>query len=415
MRKLSSILTVALFAGLVAPVAALPSGEATEQEAQAAQREDRGRTMLLHTRDGRILRVRARQVDAGFEVRQGRDWIALPANFVERAVNESDVLAEARELERALGRKPEPTRRVAYADWLAREGLYPEAVRELDRVFEASPDEPAALALLTRIEIPLVLPDATEDFDRFLAQAASGSPAGREIAVLDLERAAADGALGDLAAALSEALHEKTPKRRAFAALALRRLFPGRAVRALLGRSLLDASSDVRVEASRGLGAVDDPAVAVPALKALSHSHPKVRQYAAESLGAMGYPETVEPMISFLGSAQSSSSGGRAPHRHIFIGRQFAYVQDYDVEVAQFQAIADPVINVGMEGAALDVAVLGASTDRTVVSVRRSLVQLTGHEGRTNHSWERWWSENAETWRANLEREGGPVSGADGN
>lgn len=385
----------------------------TEGTTRAEQpvKVDRGQKRLLHTLDGRILRVRARQVNGSWEVKRGKQWDALPASYVIRTVVEKDVLKEAKRLGRELGRKAAPARRVAYADWLAREGLFPESVAALDRVFEEAPNEPAALSLLERVEIPLRLPTPELDLNAFCSHASASSPAGREIAITRLREAHSRGVTPELRDRLNRDLVSRLSTRRSFAALALRRMFRGESVKPMLSRALLDPSRDVRRQASLALAAVGDPAVAVPALKALAHRHPKVRLHAAEALGDMGYPETVEPMISFLATAKSSSLG-RPPHQHIMVGRQFAFVQDFDVEVAQNSAIADPVINVGVEGAVLDVAVLGISQITTqLATVRRSLGQLTGHDGRSNRAWKRWWSDNGEDWQTNLSKPGtGPVT-----
>lgn len=418
-HRTSLVAPLLLGALLSAPLSALsssaqePAPRTTEKPRPTRLAEERGVKTLLHTADGRILRMRARQVDGVWQVKEKKGWRDLPASYVVRAVPERDALKESRRLAKELGRKSPPTRRVAYADWLLGEGLFPEAMKELDRVFDESPNESSALALLKRRDIPIRLGDPSTDLEAFFKRAAQASPSGREVAAIQLAEAFGRGVLPGLAEVLEKDLVQKLPSRRGFAALALRRLFPGSATKPLLYRSLIDASEDVRRQSSLALGAIGDPAVAVPALNCLAHDHPKVRLYAAEALGDMGYPETVEPMISFLGSAQSAS-GGRPPHQHIFIGKQFAYVQDFDVEVAQFASIADPVINVGQEGAVLDVAVISTSTVTTqLAGVRRSLAKITGFEGRSNRAWKKWWAENESTWNKGAdEPESGPSTPA---
>ena len=99
-----------------------------------------------------------------------------------------------------------------------------------------------------------------------------------------------------------------------------------------------------------------------------------------------------------------SGGGGRAPHTYIFNGRQRAYVQDFDVEVAQNASIADPIINVLTEGSVLDVAVIGVTEYQLAserAAVRGALTQLTGaNPGETTASWQRWWQEHGDEWRA---------------
>ena len=102
-------------------------------------------------------------------------------------------------------------------------------------------------------------------------------------------------------------------------------------------------------------------------------------------------------------SAQSSSIN-RVPHGNIFVGVQFAYIQDFDVEVAQFQAVADPQVNVLIEGSVLDAGVSSVGRyDFAYQSkvIRKSLQQLTGERpGHTAKDWLRWWDENGSKWRA---------------
>ena len=80
------------------------------------------------------------------------------------------------------------------------------------------------------------------------------------------------------------------------------------------------------------------------------------------------------------------------------MGKQFAYIQDFDVEVAQFEAVADPQINVLVEGAVLDARVTGVhvyGSPRERSAIRRSLGQITGAQpGNTTRAWEKWWGEN---------------------
>ncbi|MEW6073960.1 MAG: ComEC/Rec2 family competence protein [Planctomycetota bacterium] len=365
-----------------------------------------GEASILHLADGRVLRARARAVEGGWEVREGREWRLLPSSLVTRAAREKEVLAQARRLERELSGEGEEDlgRRVAWSDWCFAEGLHAEALRALDRVLAAAPDHPLAREVLRRRNVPLSLPPlapgaSAAERDLFLAAAAKLPPAAREIAVLRID--AAREVFG-LPEALRERLLSASPRDREFAAHALRRLLPGAEVQALLGRAILDSSREVRREASLALRDVGDPAVAVPAIRALGSKRALVRENAVQALGAMGYRAAVEPLVRHLLALQAGSA--RAPHSNIFVGRQFAYVQDFDVEVAAGAAVADPVINIGLEGVALDAAVISAGTMRfqtEIAGVRRSLAALTGADpGDTTAAWERWWTEHGAEWRA---------------
>ena len=314
---------------------------------------------------------------------------------------ERDVLSQARKLEREI-EDGDAVARVAYADWLIHEGLRQEGFDEIDRVLRDDPNQTQARKLLVSTEFDVGLPDLagpTEELpdrvDALIRAAAQvASPAAREIAVQRLAE------LGDdylLLPDLQAALDASSPRRRAFATLALRRLFPGQEVRHLVMRSILDASDEVRLGASLALGDVDDPAVVLPAIKALESSSALVRTNAAEALGNMGYPAAVAALMARLNTPQSGG-GYVSPRSHIFIGKQFAYIQDFDVEVAQFEAVADPQINVLIEGVVLDARVIGVhiyTTPAERSAIRGSLRQLTGaNPGTSVRAWNRWWDDN---------------------
>jgi hypothetical protein len=118
----------------------------------------------------------------------------------------------------------------------------------------------------------------------------------------------------------------------------------------------------------------------------------------------MGYPAAVEPLIARLAAPADPGDAGRVPHAHIFVGTQVAYIHDFDVEVAQNQAIADPQVGVLIEGSVLDAAVSGVHTVDTTVelaTVRTSLERLThATPGKTSKAWLAWWQANSSAWRS---------------
>ncbi len=370
--------------------------------AQEEPREPKARTTVLHLEGGAVLRTKARERDGAWEVFSGGEWTLLPAGLVLRAKNERELLDQAAELERGLP-KGDLVRRVAYADWLVNEGLLVEALKQLDRVLGHEPDHAAALALLARADLPLALPpvpDAEAELEAYFAACARLSAAGREVGV---QRLVAAPQIPGLRAALARELVARTSGRRSFATLVLRRMFAGTEVEGLLARAVLDSSNEVRVGAALALRAVANPVVIEPALRAVGSRHAEVRKNAIEALGTMEYREAVEPLFLHLVALQSGGRNG-APRVHIFNGRQRAYVQDYDVEVAQGSAIADPIINVLLEGSVLDVAVIGVTEYQLAserAAVRGALTQLTGaNPGETTTAWQRWWQEHGDEWRA---------------
>jgi hypothetical protein len=200
-------------------------------------------------------------------------------------------------------------------------------------------------------------------------------------------------------------LHSSVVTRRSFATLAMRRVFPGEGVKPLIARAVLDGSAEVRKGCALALKAANEPGLCVPIVKALYSKSPAVRINAAEALGDMGYAAAVEPLVTRMAAAVAAGgTGDRLPHSNIFIGRQFAYVQDFDVEVAQFQAVADPQVNVLIEGSVLDTAVNGVM-DVTFAeesqAIQGSLSKLTRENpGHSNNAWLAWWEKNGMKWHS---------------
>jgi hypothetical protein len=116
----------------------------------------------------------------------------------------------------------------------------------------------------------------------------------------------------------------------------------------------------------------------------------------------MGYPEAVEPLISYMAAAAVSSEDNHVATGYIFTGTQRAFVQDFDVEVATNQAVADPQINALIQGSVLQAGV-AASTEYAFANTsryaKRSLSRLTGQiTGMSASSWGNWWKKNGPEW-----------------
>ena len=400
-----------LLAALLAGAAPTPAQEPAQDPAAAQESSELERDLkrVLHLANGQVIRARARLAGETWEYRARNRWQSLPASYVVRHKTERELLTQARRLEREL-EDDDHARRVAYADWLASEGLQQECYDELERVFRAEPDLPAAVDLIARLDFQIGLPSLNasgtalhDQVDALIRAAAPLGPAARELAIAELAQLDAEYPLQPQ---LAEALHHTSPKRRRMAAHALRRLFPGEEMRPLITRSILDASDDVRLASALAVKATGEEAFILPALRALESSHSTVRTHAAEALGNMGFNAAVPALMASLNSApavQAQGGGGASPRSHIFVGKQVAYIQDFDVEVAQFEAVADPQINTLTEGAVLDARVLSVQIYSTPIErarIRGALRQLTGaNPGNTVRAWNSWYSEHDEDFR----------------
>lgn len=299
-----------------------------------------------------------------------------------------------------------PEMLVALSDRALALGLSADGIRLLDAALDREPDHgptlERVLALGERIRLDLPLPKAPEVWDldddalvdaidRCFVVAPRYSRSMRELVVVRL----ADALFPEVVeAACLKHLVAADEGRRAFAALTLRRLRPGRAIAPLIERSLLDTGLEVRREASLALMQIEDPAVAAPAVRALTASRPILRLHGAQAIGWMGYTEAIPPLASALIASDASAS---APRAHVFFGSQSAYVQDFDVEVAAYDSIADPVIGVLPAGAVLDVRAIGVSSSprRFERAAMESLRRLSGEDaGPKRKNWERWWSDS---------------------
>ena len=394
--------------GTTAEAAQAPGVLAAQEPAAPSEDAERELKRILHLTNGQALRAIARWKDGRWEYRVNRSWTALPDGFVKRVALEREVLSQMKSLDKGIGDE-DLGRRVELARWMVGEGLLEESLNELSRVLEASGNHSGALALLAeRHFIPVPSLDVPEDEVQdalvTLFDWAIGMPrAGQELAMLEFEHVKdREGFREDVA----KALGSHSFLRRAFAARLLGRLYPGQEVKRLLAHAVLDASSEARLGAADALAAAEEPALTVPVVRALGSKSSTVRQQAAEALGNMNYKVAVQPLMSHLAAIASAqaTSGTRAPHSHVFFGRQFAYVQDFDVEVAQFQSIADPQINVLVEGSVQDSAVQASRETVTVVervAVRNALSELTGaNPGKTSKAWLSWWDDNQADWSA---------------
>jgi HEAT repeats len=388
------------------PKVALP--QATSASSSSTDADSKEMKRMLHLSNGQIIRVVSRWSGDHWEYKNKSGWRALAPGQVNQAVLESEVLKTWNaERDHADLKKVED--RVKLARSALASGLTQEGMAQIDVVLAREPDQADALALLDRkglMNVPSLdgPPDGlAERKDTLYRWAASVPISGRELAVRELGGLDHDDALRD---ELTKELGSMIVTRRTFAALALRRIYPGGAVKPLLRHAVLDPSEEVRDLSALALRAVNEPAVIVPVVRALSSDSSSVRANAAEALGVMGYSAAVQPLIERLAiaSAAADSSGRTPPHGYIFVGSQMAYVQDFDVQVAQYAAIAKPIVNTLISGDVLDAGVIGVQDvvyEVEVATIGKSLQKLTGvPRGKTAKEWLKWWDENGSKWQS---------------
>jgi len=377
---------------------------AQESEVGAAARADESRSQerVLHLSGGQRFRGRARRVGEQWEIQQGGDWQSLRPGQVQRARTVREL---EREVERMLSdiERTDHARRAMLASWMVQEGLGQEAMSHLDRVLQAEPDQAQALTVLRSGELQIGLPPiagVAESFEQELAlfagQAARFRPAGRELAILALGELPGELPLCD---SLTRMLVHPAPTRRAFAAHTMRRLYPGRSLRTLFTLALRDVESAVRAEAARALGELGDETIVVPFIDALESETSALRVHAADALGHMGMPAAVPALLGAMNSPQLGGAGSAISARgFLTVTNELAYVQDFDVEIAQGASIADPQVGsvtsgVILDGRALAVQIYRVQTE--LLHLHTSLKQLTGVDpGNTVGAWNRWWAEN---------------------
>ncbi len=360
---------------------------------------------ILHLEDGRARRCLARETAAGFEVRNGKDWDAVPAALVARAVRERDVLREldrlragAREATGPASGAREPARvdvaRVEVARWALSQGLLEEAVAEIDAVLAADPDQPAAREFVAHAPLALTLPDDPERSaeTRLVLFGARAKPALRELAAVRLAAAPRDAALAEIARGLAS----PSPSVRAFAAFAARRIDPSSQADVLVRRAVVDPAERVRTEAARALSAAQDDTLVLRVAAALQLGDARLRTAAATSLGEMRSAIALPALVARLSAMQSSGHPG-GTRAHLYVGRQVTYVKDFNPEIAQGASIADPIIDVVEDATLLDVRVGGTSVVSAEMERRslcRAMSKISGVDLPENPArWLAWWDE----------------------
>ncbi|MBK9388356.1 MAG: HEAT repeat domain-containing protein [Planctomycetes bacterium] len=369
--------------------------------------------------DGRVLRGKAQPglPAAGEPLRleTARGPLEVPAAELVSVRALAELRREAEALRSSLA--ADPRRGVRLASWMASQGLHEEIERELDPVLAADPADPLATSVLRGLDVEELVPLPDGDLNALCRAAlrageqALGHPTKLRLAELRLERLSPDL----YEPLLANAVLSKRSGERAFAVGAIARLMPKEGLKRLLERALLDRQKDVRQVAQKELARSSDPGIVFPLLRGLDSKHPQVRLNAIDALAALGDPRALGDLI-----LRVTHSGGTGQRVNVSFTKQISYVSDFDVEVAQAAAIADPVINVLQEGAVLDVTLVGThgETDYYVERSRAldALKKISGKDlGRDPKAWTEWWqTQREEVVAAYLVRRGFPPEARNG-
>lgn len=362
---------------------------------------------VLHLRGGGAIRARSRRSAAGvWEVARNGAWIELRGPTVERWDLEADLLAEHDARRDALGDAVfDVHRRLELARWCESNGLLTEFAQHLDAALDACPGDAmvgrfvdrAAERITFGVELPTEEELRADDerarvraIESGLRTLARQSPTVRRIGATRLvERAGWEA----VAPVITEDLRRSGPLGRRLASELVGRFAPATETKILLVRAVLDSDEAVRTAASVALGRADEPALILPVERALASSNPQVQLNAAAALGHMGYQQALLPIAAAIRAPASGTGASSGTRGNVFIGRQIAYVQDFDVEVATASSIADPQIGVLVEGSVLDVRVLAVRIERRrVIRVLASSASrlLRRDLGSNRADWEQW-------------------------
>ncbi len=387
--------------------------ELGEEAAPEAWKSLRRRILRLH--QGSFVRDVTRWDGQQWWVGPRSKAKSMPAHWVQSVIEEKTLLQE-----HARQRKARPDASAALAAWCFEVGLLKEGLKALDAALEAHGQRPAAWDVLQAQQRFLPKPPTWQaqgtpesQWDRqwkwlqkrhtptmeHLAAARWAAMAAEQTDAENHTRT--EETTAAWMAPLTHASAHGSPAQRQFALHALAQWRGERSAPDLQRFALLDPSERVRLRAGWLLGTLNNPKRVRPLIDLVSHQQMEVRVRATQALGQAGYAAAVPALVASL---QSGGSAHRVPHAHVFIGKQTAYVQDFDPEVAVASSVADPVVNVLPSGVVLDAGVRTVTIERHLIEARRSLQQITGHRpGTSAKSWNRWLQRFASvdaSWRA---------------
>ncbi|MFT5059663.1 MAG: hypothetical protein ACI89E_002449 [Planctomycetota bacterium] len=361
---------------------------------------------ILKFADGRSVRGLFQKTGGVWQLRRKGAWLPVGQIQVISSRKESDLLREARKLAQALP-KDNLGAQTSYAEWLIGVGLIEEATQELDKLLNHEPDFQGALDLLRppaflrpRAPTGIDLPEQTAG--TLIIAGSQAAPVRKELLIGSLkELQETEPGREALRRCLLKGLHAASVGQRRFSAHAMRRLMPGEELLPLMQRCALDVSGPVRREAALAVRAAKDPGLVIPLVKALNSKSRGIRTNATESLGIIGSASAVPALVThFANLTQSGGGGVAATTSHIRIGSHFAYVQDFDLEIANSASAADPIVRHTQDVVQLEARVGGISGYTYVTEYRtihNSLKKLTNaNPGSSPADWSSWYEKHKE-------------------
>ncbi len=187
-------------------------------------------------------------------------------------------------------------------------------------------------------------------------------------------------------------LYDPSPRVRRQSAALLGELGDEAALRPLILSAARDVDPEVRQEAVRAAASFGHDDVAIPFVRALGSTHPRLVANAAQALAALGDQRAIGYIVKRMSSHGSSS------RNFVSFLNQVSYVRDYDVEIAQASNIANPDVSTISDGVILDVRVVHASFEKTWVEplLVNAAASLAGQPFQSRDEVMAWYAEHEE-------------------
>jgi len=357
----------------------------------------------VRLKDGRVLvgRVEASKHES-LTIQPWDGPVVVDKSEVVRIRTDAELRKELARLARSRG--DSAFDHLALAQSAFRFGLERDLWRHLDAVVEdtdrSSGLDRAVLQFMLALEPILVPVDLRQSEPAAVARSLvrrvrPGVGPGERAAVLALlvRLPRADGELR------AQARHGLRPdhRRTALAALARRDETPGNA-EFVYRSAVLGRTRDDRETAASLLAGSDHAAKATAYIApGLFHDDPEVRIHTAEAFADLGAADAAVPLLVMAGplaGTPRAAAGARPGVRAHMAQLQIrSYIRDFDVEIAQAAAVANPTVEGLKTGVVLDahVAAVVSEHARIATSYRRALRNLTAADpGPDPKEWHEW-------------------------